>query len=291
MHTLHQVFAASMVIFSLSAGCAQEPEVQPLATAFYDVPILQDTDLPSEEGCWEGNTSVFCPVLITENGELFHQGAAIEIGEIDAIEKKWWAGEYALIGIEVHANAKFGAAVEHLSVMDDHIDEEQASESSSLLHRVTTYAPDLYPPFALMGLKYTGPDSGRELNPDALAEFEERQFLGKADEYALPLFVGHSKQHDACVFKLQGDAVSAPELYERAFQRLDSIVVNAGGVEALMEETSLIERIEGRLQAESDTPWRCIGAGIYGVGRAGWPEIRLEVMESQAKGPQNSTYQ
>ena len=65
--------------------------------------------------------------------------------------------------------------------------------------------------------------------------------------------------------------VDSQELYDQAFQRLDSIVQRAGGVEAIMADPEQIPQVH--IRGDQDAPWRCVAGAIYNVQRAGYPTV------------------
>ena len=65
--------------------------------------------------------------------------------------------------------------------------------------------------------------------------------------------------------------VDSEELYDRAFNRLDTIVQRAGGPEAIMEDPERIPQVH--IRGDVDAPWRCIAGAIYNVQIAGYPTV------------------
>ena len=65
--------------------------------------------------------------------------------------------------------------------------------------------------------------------------------------------------------------VSSEELYDQAFARLDAIVQEAGGPEAIMEDPERIPQVH--IRADKEAPWRCVAGAIYNVQAAGYPTV------------------
>lgn len=65
--------------------------------------------------------------------------------------------------------------------------------------------------------------------------------------------------------------VTAEELRDQAFKRLDSIVKRAGGPEALMANPELIPQVH--IRGDVNAPWRCVAGAIYNVQISGYPTV------------------
>ena len=86
-----------------------------------------------------------------------------------------------------------------------------------------------------------------------------------------PGFEGASREGECRVYFNNVTPVDSDELYQRAFDRLDTIVERAGGAENMMENPDLIPQVHIRGDVES--PWRCVAGTIYTVQRAGYPTV------------------
>lgn len=86
-----------------------------------------------------------------------------------------------------------------------------------------------------------------------------------------PGFEGASRTGECRVY-LNGIApVTSQELYDQAFERLDSIVQRAGGPEAIMEDPSKIPQVH--IRGDVNAPWQCVAGAIYNVQAAGYPTV------------------
>ena len=86
-----------------------------------------------------------------------------------------------------------------------------------------------------------------------------------------PGFAGASRNGECRVYINNTTLVSSEELYDQAFQRLDSIVQRAGGPEALMADPALIPQVH--IRGDVEAPWRCVAGTIYNVQAAGYPTV------------------
>ncbi len=233
--------------------------------------VLQgDQDFPEERRCWTDNVSFLCPLIISEAGDLIHQGVPIAAKEIAELRREWSDQGFPVLGVAVHPTTPHAQVVEQLSAIDE------AIENSDSAGQVV----DLGIRFAFSDWDRRRYDAvGRERNLDAAAEFQEQEFVGGFDPYSLPVLVGYSERHRACVFKINGISLSSGELWDRAFTDLDNRIIGMRGVEPVLEETPEIERLVARIQVNANTPWPCVAAAAYQVSAAGWPFIRYEVLE------------
>ncbi len=86
-----------------------------------------------------------------------------------------------------------------------------------------------------------------------------------------PGFEGASRGGECRVYFNNITPVSSEELYDQAFNRLDAIVKNAGGVEAIMADPEQIPQVH--IRADVNAPWRCVAGTIYNVQAAGYPTV------------------
>jgi len=86
-----------------------------------------------------------------------------------------------------------------------------------------------------------------------------------------PGFEGAARTGECRVYFNNITPVSSEELYDQAFNRLDAIVKQAGGPEALMEDPERIPQVH--IRADVNAPWRCVAGTIYNVQAAGYPTV------------------
>ena len=86
-----------------------------------------------------------------------------------------------------------------------------------------------------------------------------------------PGFEGAARTGECRVYFNNITPVSSEELYDQAFNRLDNIVKQAGGVEAIMADPEKIPQVH--IRADVNTPWRCVAGTIYNVQAAGYPTV------------------
>lgn len=86
-----------------------------------------------------------------------------------------------------------------------------------------------------------------------------------------PGYEGASRNGECRIYFNNITPVSAEELRDKAFKRLDSIVKRAGGPEALMSNPELIPQVH--IRGDVNAPWRCIAGAIYNVQISGYPTV------------------
>ncbi|MBC7985641.1 MAG: biopolymer transporter ExbD [Sphingomonadaceae bacterium] len=74
---------------------------------------------------------------------------------------------------------------------------------------------------------------------------------------------------DGCEVYWNQTRVNAQELYDRAAERLESLIERAGGVENMTED----DLPEVHIRGDVRTPWRCVGGPIYMMQRAGFARV------------------
>jgi biopolymer transport protein ExbD len=84
-------------------------------------------------------------------------------------------------------------------------------------------------------------------------------------------FEGASREGECRVYFNNVTPVDSTELYDRAFERLDSIVQRAGGPEALMENPDMIPQVH--IRGDKNAPWRCVAGTVFNVQAAGYPTV------------------
>ena len=86
-----------------------------------------------------------------------------------------------------------------------------------------------------------------------------------------PGFEGASRDGECRVYFNNITPVDSQELYDQAFERLDTIVQRAGGPEAIMQDPDLIPQVH--IRGDINAPWRCVAGTIYNVQAAGYPTV------------------
>ena len=67
--------------------------------------------------------------------------------------------------------------------------------------------------------------------------------------------------------------VSSETLRRDAFERLDTIIQAAGGVDVVMQpgNEDLIPQVH--IRADTEAPWRCVAGAIFNIQAAGYPTV------------------
>lgn len=86
-----------------------------------------------------------------------------------------------------------------------------------------------------------------------------------------PGYEGASREGECRVYINNTTLVDARELYDQAFERLDTIVKRAGGPEFMAENPDLIPQVH--IRGDVQAPWRCVAGTIYNVQAAGYPTV------------------
>ena len=86
-----------------------------------------------------------------------------------------------------------------------------------------------------------------------------------------PGFEGASRGGQCRIYFSNITPVDSQELYDQAFNRLDSIVKRAGGAEAIMQDPEKIPQVI--IRGDVNAPWRCIAGTIFNVQAAGYPTV------------------
>ena len=86
-----------------------------------------------------------------------------------------------------------------------------------------------------------------------------------------PAFEGAWRNGECRIYFNNVTPVSAEELRDLAFKRLDAIVKRAGGPEALLAAPEKIPQVH--IRADVDAPWRCVAGAIYNVQISGYPTV------------------
>lgn len=86
-----------------------------------------------------------------------------------------------------------------------------------------------------------------------------------------PGFAGASRNGECRIYINNTTPVDSTELYDKAFERLDSIVQRAGGPEAIMQDPEKIPQVH--IRGDVNAPWQCVAGTIYNVQAAGYPTV------------------
>jgi len=84
-------------------------------------------------------------------------------------------------------------------------------------------------------------------------------------------FTGAIREGECRVYINNTTLVDSQELYDQAFQRLDSIVQRAGGIDAIMNDPEQIPQVH--IRGDQNAPWRCVAGAIFNVQAAGYPTV------------------
>ncbi|WP_193391525.1 biopolymer transporter ExbD [Erythrobacter sp. SG61-1L] len=86
-----------------------------------------------------------------------------------------------------------------------------------------------------------------------------------------PGFEGAQRAGECRVYFNNITPVTSQELYDQAFERLDSIVQREGGIEAIRNDPEKIPQVH--IRGDINAPWRCVAGAIYNVQAAGYPTV------------------
>ena len=84
-------------------------------------------------------------------------------------------------------------------------------------------------------------------------------------------YTGASRNGECRVYFNNITPVTSEELYDDAFNRLDSIVQRAGGAEEIMNDPERIPQVH--IRGDVNAPWQCVAGAIYNVQAAGYPTV------------------
>ena len=94
---------------------------------------------------------------------------------------------------------------------------------------------------------------------------------GREPAFRDTAYTGASRNGECRVFFNNVTPVDSQELYDKAFQRLDTLVKRAGGAEAMMQNPDLIPQVH--IRGDVNAPWRCVAGTIYNIQAAGYPTV------------------
>jgi len=84
-------------------------------------------------------------------------------------------------------------------------------------------------------------------------------------------YAGATREGSCRIYINNTTLVDSQELYDQAFQKLDSIVQRAGGPEQLMANPDQIPQVH--IRGDINAPWRCVAGTIFNVQAAGYPTV------------------
>jgi len=86
-----------------------------------------------------------------------------------------------------------------------------------------------------------------------------------------PGYEGANREGECRIYFNNVTPVTSQELYDRAFERLDSIVQREGGIEAIRSDPDKIPQVH--IRGDVNAPWRCVAGAIFNVQAAGYPTV------------------
>ena len=86
-----------------------------------------------------------------------------------------------------------------------------------------------------------------------------------------PGFEGATRYGECRVYFNGITPVTAEELRDMAFKRLDAIVKREGGPEALKADPDKVPQVH--IRADVQAPWQCVAGAIYNVQISGYPTV------------------
>jgi len=86
-----------------------------------------------------------------------------------------------------------------------------------------------------------------------------------------PGFEGATRYGECRVYFNGITPVTAEELRDMAFKRLDAIVKREGGPEALKADPDKVPQVH--IRADVNAPWQCVAGAIYNVQISGYPTV------------------
>jgi len=84
-------------------------------------------------------------------------------------------------------------------------------------------------------------------------------------------YEGATREGECRVYFNNTTLVNSQELYDLAFERLDTIVQRAGGIDAIMNDPEAIPQVH--IRGDENAPWRCVAGAIFNVQAAGYPTV------------------
>lgn len=199
------------------------------------------------------------PLAVNASGEFALNGKVLSAEEFTGYLAEQQKKDAAYLSIQIDEDAKVGDVIALVSPGADETDIYVAQTTGGNFSRapVTLTDPVL-----------------------------KRNFVGRIGNYHLPLIAGYLAEEDKCVLLLGGGGASIlkgrnldiSELDQVARKFLDRYVDHFGGSEAVADNPEVVSTLVARIQANADTPWRCVAAPMERVNKIGWPVLSYEVV-------------
>ena len=241
------VFASTITACSDSPADPDRPKV--LDTARIERPFDRLVEIYNDDE----------PVAIDAAGDVIVGGAAVSADKAVSILADKRADDAQYLSVQIDGDARFGDVVARLVALGER----------SKVHVSQT----------------TGGKFRRE--QVALTDpIRKRRFVGSIGSYDLPLIAGYLAEDDKCVLLLGGGGASIlaerpldlSEVDQVSNKMLERYVKHHGGAEAIADKPDVAKKFKARIQAQADTPWRCVAAPMERVVEAGWPVVQYELV-------------
>jgi biopolymer transport protein ExbD len=86
-----------------------------------------------------------------------------------------------------------------------------------------------------------------------------------------PGYEGATRNGECRIYFNNVTPVTAAELRDQAFKRLDAIVKREGGPEALRDNPDKVPQVH--IRGDVNVPWRCVAGAIFNVQISGYPTV------------------
>ena len=86
-----------------------------------------------------------------------------------------------------------------------------------------------------------------------------------------PGYEGASRSGECRIYFNNITPVTAEELRDQAFKRLDAIVKREGGLDAIKANPEKIPQVH--IRGDVNAPWRCVAGAIFNVQISGYPSV------------------
>ena len=244
---------AFAVLTSPIAGCSDPDAEQDRPKVIDSVQV----ELPfvSADARFDNNP----PLAINASGSFALNGEALSAEELSAYLAEQQDTDPDRLSVQIDGEAKFGNVIGLLSSLAEDADVYVAQTTGGKFKR----------------------EQVALTNP-----VRKRLFVGTIGNYHLPLIAGYLADENKCVLLLGGGGGSIlaerpldmSEVDQVANKFLDRYVEHHGGTEKVADKPEVISTLVGRIQAQADTPWRCVAAPMERVSQAGWPVLQYELV-------------
>lgn len=198
-------------------------------------------------------------LAINEFGEFELKGNVLSAEEMSSFLVEQESENPEFLSVRIDGKAKFGDVIALLSPIAEKAKVYVAQKTGGV--------------FSQPQVKRTDP-------------VRERLFVGAIGNYDLPLVSAHLAQDDQCVVLLGGGGSSilkgrpldSSELAQVSTKFLNRYVEHHGGTEAVADKPEVVSTLVARIQAQADTPWRCVAKPIERVTQVGWPVLQYELV-------------